>query len=175
MKTTKHILACLFVLGFSATLSSQYNPYEVFFYKGRVVTENSKPVPFAHVINTHSRHATITDTTGYFRISVLSGDSIKISSIGYHSKTVFFNRSEPTTEFHIIKLKKKAYDLPVVNINEIRWQLFKSEFMEKDTEENETEEHISQWMVDLVPLEEIRMINQNANRRDWLYLDKYKR
>ena len=175
MNLKKHILVCLFVLGFTATLSAQYNPSEIFLYKGRVVTEENKPVPFAHIITMHNRHATITDTTGYFRVSVFSGDSLRISSIGFHTKTIVFNQNEAGNEFHIIKLEKKAYDLPIVNINEIRWQLFKSEFMEKEVEENKAEESISLWMADLVPLDEIRMIKQNAKRRDWLYLDRYKR
>ncbi len=75
----------------------------------------------------------------------------------------------------IINLDNRNYNLAIVNINEIRWQVFKSEFMEKEIEENKTKKSISNWMNNLVPLDEIQMIWLDANRKDWLYLDKYKK
>ncbi len=171
----KYVLTGIITICLATSLFSQYNPSDTFHYKGKVVSEENIPISFAHLVNKSRNYATISDTTGYFRLPVSLGDSVKITAIGYHTRYVVFKHEEGSENINIIKLKKRAYDLPVVNINDLRWQVFKSEFMEKEIEGIETQENISNWMSDLVFPNEIRMIYQHANRKDWLYLDRYKR
>ena len=169
----RNIKLTLVVLCFTTTLCSQVNHSEVAFLKGRVVSEKNKPLSFAHVINESQKYATVTDTTGHFRIPALQGDSIKVSSVGYFTKTIRIKTINIDT-LQIV-LKRRAYNLAVVNINEIRWQVFKSEFMEKEIEESKAKKQAMQWIKRSIQSDEIRMIYQNATRKDWLYLNKYKR
>ncbi|NJO88510.1 MAG: hypothetical protein HC831_05745 [Chloroflexia bacterium] len=171
----KYTLTGVVAICLTTSLFSQYHPSDIFHYKGKVVTEENKPISFAHLVNKSHKYATISDTTGNFRIPVSEGDSIKITAIGYHTKYIVFKHAEVNEGTNIIRLKKRAYDLPVVNINDLRWQVFKSEFLEKEVEGIEIQENISNWLADLVFPDEIRMIYQHANRKDWLYLDRYKR
>jgi hypothetical protein len=173
MTLIRNITINLLVLCVTTTLYSQVNDSKAVLIKGQVVSEMSKPVSFAHVINVSQNYATITDSTGYFKLPATQGDSIKISSVGYFTKHIPIETIK--SDALKIVLKSRTYSLSEVNINEIRWQVFKSEFMEKEIKENKTQKRASIQMKKWIPLEEIRMIRQNANRKDWLYLDKYKR
>lgn len=136
---------------------------KVFYYRGRVVDHQNKPLVFAHVINMLRGHATITDSTGYFKIPVLANDSVKISSIGFYTRIVHVTHKRASdTTFHILILQKREYDLPTVDIYEIRWQVFKSEFMEEEIVEDKTAKRISNWMAQLIPSDELRMIYQST-------------
>jgi hypothetical protein len=132
-------------------------------YRGRIVDVDNKPVVFAHVINIHRKYATITDSTGNFKMPVVEKDTIRITAIGFYTKFIgISSQVDIDSVFHIIKLDKRTYDLPTVNIYELRWQVFKSEFMEEKVEEDKTAKRISNWMANLVPSDELRMIFQGA-------------
>ncbi len=171
----KYALTSIIAICVTTSLFSQFTPSDIFYYKGKVVSNKNMPVSFVHVVNKSRQYATISDTVGYFKLPVSFGDSIQITAIGYYTKYFVFKDEESAENENVIQLKKRAYDLPVVNINDLRWQVFKSEFMEKEVEGMETQENISNWMTDLVFPDEIRMIYQHSNRKDWLYLDRYKR
>lgn len=135
----------------------------VYNFKGKLTDNENNPIVFAHVVNKLRGHATITDSTGYFIIPVVYKDSLRISSIGFQTKLIYIkDRSSRDSLFHIIKMTKKTYDLATVNIYELRWQVFKSEFMETKVEEDKTAKRISNWMANLVPSDELRMIFQGA-------------
>ncbi len=70
------------------TLQSQSvkDSSKVYYYKGRVVNNQNKPLVFAHVINIRRGHATITDSTGNFKLPVVYKDSLRVSSIGYRTR-----------------------------------------------------------------------------------------
>lgn len=133
----------------------------VYNFKGKLTDNENNPIVFAHVVNKLRGHATITDSTGYFIIPVVYKDSLRISSIGFQTKLIFIkDRSSRDSLFHIIKMTKKTYDLATVNIYELRWQVFKAEFMEETVKEDKTAMRISNWMAHLVPSDELRMIFQ---------------
>jgi hypothetical protein len=161
----------LYLLFFIVLYSNNINSQElslpgkekVYQFKGRVIDADNTPVIFAHVTNIHRKYATITDSTGFFKMLVMDKDTIRITAIGFHSKYIGIEaKSIHDTVFHIIKLEKRTYDLPTVNIYELRWQVFKSEFMEEKVEEDKTAKRISNWMASLVPSDELRMIFQGA-------------
>ncbi|MDF1549962.1 MAG: carboxypeptidase-like regulatory domain-containing protein [Bacteroidales bacterium] len=146
-----------------AQVSQNKDSTKVFYYKGRVVNSENKPLVFAHVINALRGYATITDSTGYFKVPVVINDSIRISSIGFYTRYVLITAKRTRdSAFHTLIMQKREYDLPTVDIYELRWQVFKSEFMEEEVEEDKTAERITNWMANLIPSDELRMIYQGA-------------
>ena len=55
---------------------------------GTVVDANGEPIIGATVREAGSKQATVTDVNGHFSLSVRSGATLQISSIGYTTKTV---------------------------------------------------------------------------------------
>jgi hypothetical protein len=136
---------------------------KVYNYKGQILDNENKPLVFVHIINIHRGHATTSDSTGFFRIPVVYKDTLRISAIGFYTKFISIeDRNLKDTLVHLIKMDKKTYDIATVNIYELRWQIFKSEFMEEKVEEDKTAIRISNWMAHLVPSDELRMIFQGA-------------
>ncbi len=133
-------------------------------FEGKLTDVSGKIIPFAHVINLRRGYATISDTSGKFSMLVLGRDSIRISAIGFLTRYLSIRRYRPvndTLDLHIV-MEKKTYDLSTVNIYELRWQVFKSEFMEEEVEEDENAERVTIWMNSLFPAGELRMVFQGA-------------
>jgi hypothetical protein len=142
---------------------SKTNDDNIFQYKGRVVDSENNPIAFAHVINLRRKNNTITDSSGYFRILVVVKDTLRITGIGFATKYIAVDRKPISdTLTNTIKLEKKVYDLPTVNVYELRWQIFKAEFMEQKVEEDKTSKRISSWMTNLVPSDELRLMFQGG-------------
>jgi hypothetical protein len=135
----------------------------VFEYQGKIIDSENNPVIFAHVVNLHRKNYAITDSIGNFKLLVLIKDTLRITGIGYTTKFVSIAR-KPTsdTTINIIKLEKRVYDLPTVNVYELRWQIFKAEFMEQKVAEDKTAKRITSWMTNLVPSDELRLMFQAA-------------
>lgn len=167
MNKIKFSSGLIFLLLVAYGLKAQNNSVSdslIVHFVGKLTDESEKVIPFAHVINLRRGHATISDTSGKFNMLVLSRDSIRISAIGFITKYVSIRQYQAindTLNLHI-RLKNKTYDLSTVNIYELRWQVFKSEFMEEEVEEDETAEQITIWMNSLFPAGELRMIFQGA-------------
>ena len=136
----------------------------IYIFKGKIVNEEGNPVSFAHIIDLRRGHATVSDTAGRFHLPVKRSDSIRISAIGYQIKFVSLRKYIPVKDSIklTIVLKKKIYDLAEVDIYQIRWQVFKAEFMEEEPEEDETAENIKIWMNSLFPEGELRMLYQSG-------------
>jgi hypothetical protein len=133
----------------------------VFQFKGKILDSEDIPVSFAHILNFHRKNNAITDSTGFFKLLVVVKDTLRITAIGYDTKYIGIDEKfQQDTSIHIIRLEKKIYDLPTVNVYELRWQIFKAEFMEQKVEEDKTAQRISNWMANLVPSDELRMIFQ---------------
>ncbi len=133
---------------------------KVHYFKGKIVSENNKSLAFAHIINVHRSYATVSKSDGSFTIPIVVGDSLRISSIGFRTK--FYAVKTYADKEEKIILKKREYDLPTVNIYELRWQVFKSEFMEQVSEDTEIARKISTWMSNLVSAEELKLIYQST-------------
>jgi len=163
----KYLITALVLIVATTNIDAQdvnnQDSTKVFYYRGRVVDGQNKPLVYAHVINLLRGHATITDSTGYFKIPVVINDSLKISSIGFYTRIIHVSQKRVNdTAFHVLILQKREYDLPTVDIYEIRWQVFKSEFMEEVVEEDKTAKRISNWMSNLISTEELKMIYQST-------------
>ncbi|MFN8258701.1 MAG: carboxypeptidase-like regulatory domain-containing protein [Bacteroidales bacterium] len=135
----------------------------VYTFRGKLVDNENKPLAFANIINKLRGHTAVSDSGGNFQISVVYKDSLRISAIGFQTKHLFIkDKLQKDTVLHVIVMSKKTYDLATVNIYELRWQVFKAEFMEEKVEEDKTAIRISNWMANLVPSDELRMIFQAA-------------
>lgn len=132
---------------------------KVHYLRGKLINAEGQPLVYAHVINLKRGYATITDSIGQFRLPVIVKDTLRFSSIGYFSKYIQVKEEYFDTLKSFI-LRKREYDLPTVNIYELRWQVFKSEFMEEEVEEDVTSKNISNWMSNLVSAEELRLLHQ---------------
>ncbi|MFC0877814.1 carboxypeptidase-like regulatory domain-containing protein [Saccharicrinis sp. FJH2] len=78
----------------------------------------------ANVYDISANNGTITNLEGYFSFFANSGDTLKISYIGYQDTTVIL--SENLSGVLTIKLKK-GYSLDAFNVFSTRWQNFNSE------------------------------------------------
>jgi hypothetical protein len=142
---------------------SKSNDDNIFQYKGRILDSENNPINFAHVVNIRRKNNTITDSSGYFKLLVVIKDTLRITGIGFVTKYIAVDKKPISdTLTQIIKLDKKVYDLPTVNVYELRWQIFKAEFMEQKVEEDKTAKRITNWMTNLVPSDELRLMFQGG-------------
>lgn len=160
----KKIAAILLLILNTLIINAQFNDSiaKVYYLKGRIVSHENKPLAFAHVINMHRNYATISDSGGRFTIPIVAFDTLRISSIGYYTKYIAIRPNSQDSVERKITLTSREYDLPTVNIYELRWQVFKSEFMERESEENKAAQKISTWMAQLVSVNELKMIYQST-------------
>lgn len=160
------ILATLLIFAGAFTIIAQDNPNTdstIVHLKGKLTDEAGKIIPFAHVINLRRRYATISDTSGIFHMLGMLHDSVRISAIGFVTKRISIKQLKAISDtLGVLVLDMKTYDLSTVNIYELRWQVFKSEFMEETVEEDKTANRITIWMNSLFPAGELRMIYQGS-------------
>ncbi len=153
--TTLLILLCVTV---SAQEKDSTN--EVHYFKGKLLSAKKKSLAFAHIINLRRSYAAVSDSAGRFRIPAVEGDSLRISTIGF--KTMFYVIQNYSEDEHQIILTKRDYNLPTVNIYELRWQVFKSEFMETVSEDTKVANKVGEWMSNLISVEELKLIYQST-------------
>jgi TonB-linked SusC/RagA family outer membrane protein len=56
--------------------------------KGKIVDENSMPIPGATIIETNTKNTAITNFDGEFELAVTEGKTIEVSYLGYKTKTL---------------------------------------------------------------------------------------
>lgn len=74
---------------------------------------NQKPIPFANILFQNGKSGTISDIKGEFSLPSNAGDSITISSVGYHSKQLAVKDVVPNSN---ILLSPKTFTLESVDI-----------------------------------------------------------
>lgn len=75
--------------------------------------KTSKEVPFVNVLNLNSKKGTSTDENGDFTITGESNDLIKISCVGYGTKTLLYSKLVKKTK---LKLVPSSQNLAVVSV-----------------------------------------------------------
>lgn len=82
LKTAICILLSLPILGFSQSIEP------VIQLSGIILDSNSgKGIPYAHLVIKSRLQGSISDFEGFFSLPVVKGDTIELSSVGYHTKT----------------------------------------------------------------------------------------
>lgn len=103
------------------------------FWSGKIIDKETKqPVSSATVLNTFRNHATLTDKTGRFSLPANSGDSIKISSMGYKKMLLVVTDANDKIELLLTPDVLQLNEVVVKGLNEAQ---FKKEFMEASAPE----------------------------------------
>lgn len=90
--------------------------------------ETKKPIEYTNIYVKHRREGTISDTSGYFILTLKMYDTLCFAAMGYEKQYTYIDeevcdRNEPL----MIYLPTKAYMLPNVDIYEWRYQQLKYE------------------------------------------------
>jgi hypothetical protein len=98
-------------------------------------------VQFAHVVNLRTERGGISDTMGYFKTRVKTGDMLRITAIGYFDHYIVVPDS--ATGFYSIKLpmKEKIYFINEVRVNTLgNYEQFRNKFLTTELPEKKTRE-----------------------------------
>ncbi|MBN1988821.1 MAG: hypothetical protein JW783_05485 [Bacteroidales bacterium] len=92
--------------------------------------ETKEPISMAHAINVSRGKGTITDMLGYFQIPITSGDSLKVTAIGYFEMvSPQWGPFSTDTLFYTIHLNPRIYELEGVRFSRFSsYQRFLKEF-----------------------------------------------
>lgn len=86
--------------------------------KGRVLSEDDKPMPFATVFLQHNNHGTITDANGRFLLEASVGEhTLVVTSVGFKStqREVSANQLKPI--YITVKMEKAVSEIDEVQVN----------------------------------------------------------
>ncbi|MBN2349861.1 MAG: carboxypeptidase-like regulatory domain-containing protein [Bacteroidales bacterium] len=96
------LIVCVSVLIFVSVFSQEKNLVQL---TGRILNEQSIPLPFAHVLVLNNYKGTITDYEGKFSFVVEENDTIMFSNVGYKRKILIVPESLPepflTLDIHL--------------------------------------------------------------------------
>ena len=140
-----HILITVIFVLFSFQAIAQKKDSSITLYGKLYDSKDFSAVEFAHVINLDSPHATISDSAGFFEIKLYAGDTLQITSIGYHDKTITIGEYLPAM-FRSILMKQRTYDISSVEITPWgTYQDFKNKFISLDLDDPEEDVHPLLW------------------------------
>ena len=110
--------------------------------------QTNEPIQFAHLINLKKGQATISDTSGHFRLLMTLTDTIRISCIGYDIKFwgLGLNELEQNKFSTIIYLIPKTYAIAEVNVYKIRWNNFVYEVAHTQIEKDPNPEKLTVYL-----------------------------
>lgn len=151
----------LFVIIYNSGLG-QNKVYEI---TGKIINEkDNSPVHYATVINVKKGKATTCDSLGFFHITMLSSDILRINALGFERQYFSFKDSAlNASKIYIIKLKEKTYRIANVDIYEARWKDFEFEFIHTVPENEETKENIEKWFHSLIDPKELALITASVS------------
>ncbi|MCD4793563.1 MAG: carboxypeptidase-like regulatory domain-containing protein [Bacteroidales bacterium] len=131
---------------------------------GKVISEKDhSPVHYATIINIKKGKTTACDSLGFFHITMLRDDILRINALGYELKYFSFKDSAiNTTNIAVIKLKEKTYRISNVDIYEARWKDFEFEFIHTETEKQEIKERIEKWFYTLIDPKELALLTAST-------------
>jgi len=100
-----------------------------------------KPIPFAHIINLRTFRGGISDTSGIFRLPVMHGDLLRVSSIGYFDQYYLVPDSLKGYIRMDILMKQKIYLINEVRINTLgNYDQFRRKFISTELPDKEARE-----------------------------------
>ena len=109
---------------------------------GRIMEENTRrPVQLAHVRNVSSRQSAFSDTSGYFHIHAVAGDTLVFSAIGfYYSVAIVSDAWIKAAFFWQFKMVPRIYEIEEARVYAFgTYKQFKQRFISLDLSKNETE------------------------------------
>jgi len=159
----KNYLLILFILLFSLSLFSQKN--DIIEITGQVISEkDNSPIHFATITNLKKGTTTSCDSLGYFHITMLQNDILRINALGFEKHYFSFSDSLVSiTNIYVIKLKVKTYKIANVDIYEARWKDFEFEFEHTEIEKHETKEKIEKYFYSLIDSKELALLTASVS------------
>lgn len=148
----KPLAALLIVLAsFQSVLASELSPDTIPTITFQALdAETNEPISMAHIINISRGKGTISDLLGYFEIPITSGDSIRITAIGYFEMvSPQWGPFSTDSLYYPIHLKPRVYELEGVRFSRFgSYQRFLKEFaalkLAKD-KDAETEDLVAKY------------------------------
>lgn len=145
MISRTQILVAVVILLFSFQAKAQKEDSVITLYGKLYDSKDFSPVEFAHVINLDSPYATISDSAGFFDIKLYPGDTLQITSIGYHDETITINKHLPAI-FRSISMQERTYDIASVEITPWgTYRDFKNKFISLEIDDPEEDVHPLLW------------------------------
>ena len=94
-------------------------PDSLFFFSARIIDRGiNEPVQFAHIVNQTRGYASISDSSGFFRIVASENDLLLLTAIGYYDCPVHLNDSLLSTiTIPEIFMIQRAYPIKAVDVN----------------------------------------------------------
>lgn len=131
---------------------------------GKIISHNTeKAIPFATVLNVEKNTVALSDTLGFFHITMLEKEHLRISAIGYNTVTLNFEEIQANeTNVYIIRLKRKVYELSGIDVFDARWKDFEFDFKNVQPEDNETQQRIQDWFYTLISPQELALITSST-------------
>jgi hypothetical protein len=137
---------------------------EIIELTGKIINEkDNSPVHYATVINLKKGKATTCDSLGYFHMTMLESDVLRINALGFERKYLRLDSTVNPSEIIIIKLKEKTYKIANVDIYEARWKDFEFEFAHTEIEKQETKDKIQKWFYSLIDPRELALITASVS------------
>jgi len=100
-----------------------------------------KPIPFAHIINLRTFRGGISDTSGIFRLPVMHGDLLRVSSIGYFDQYYLVPDSLKGFVRLEMLMRQKVYLINEVRINTLgNYEQFRRKFVSTELPDKEARE-----------------------------------
>jgi hypothetical protein len=109
--------------------------------KGIIVNEHTfEYIPLVHIYNERTRRTTVTDTSGYFAVTVNKGDTLVFSSIGFFLKAVSITDSMLMEKSVFIELIPRKYEIPEARVYALgTYEQFKQKVLALKLPETQTD------------------------------------
>lgn len=152
VKFFKINIILIILFSFSVNLFAQEEP-QIIEVTGKIVDISTKEiVEFAHLINLQKHYASVSDTSGYFRILMTETDSIRVSCIGYEVK-YWSLRNKPVSDNSyntVMYLIPRTYQLSEVSIYKIRWDAFEYDVAHTKVEKDVKQQQLQIWFDNMI-------------------------
>jgi len=164
VKKIHFVLTILFISSIYSQIGyAQESNSEVIEIFGKVVDSDNKPVSFAHIVNIKKGLATISDTSGMFRMVMLRNDSLRVSCVGYNLRFfVLPPLLDREGAIYTIRLTTAVYELGMVNIFSERWNAFVYDYLSSETKEDKDKDRLIEQIAGYITAEELMQLHLAA-------------
>jgi hypothetical protein len=109
--------------------------------KGIIVNEHTFDyIPLVHIYNERTRRTSVSDTSGYFEVSVSRGDTLVFSAIGFFLKAVLITDSMLMEKSVFIELTPRKYEILEARVYALgTYEQFKQKVLALKLQETKTD------------------------------------
>jgi len=158
-----HLLIILFA---SLLFTSQYTKaQDVLQITGRIIDGNTGiDISNANIVNLKKRSVFLSDTAGFFSLTLLRSDILRISALGYETEYIAYVDTNITgRNIQIVKMTPKIYNISEVDIYAARWKDFEFEFKHTEFKNDPQQNRMEDWFYAVISEEELKMLTASAS------------